>query len=193
VTAARDPATVNQRPLSTLPDDVALPSHRLMVRHWLDLYAAAGNRVPFWRQLDPLQFPSALSDIWIVQMRDDGRLYFHLTGQSLVDWFGSNPKGKSMEEMYPPAVVPQLYAFANGVLDGPAACYQKSFSLTPNWSIPIPMERVALPMVDEQGRVRHAVGITTFLDRNGAGAGTVATHIAQECWYPILSDTPAQG
>lgn len=174
-----------QRPFDALPDDIALPSHRLMVRHWLDLFAAGGNRIPCFRALDPLQFFAALSDIWIVQLRDDGHLYFHLVGQSLVDWYGYSPKGKSMEEVYPPAMVPLINALSEGILGKPGIYYQKAFSVTPHWSVAIPMERIGMPLTDEQGRLRFVAGVTTFLDRNGGGSGAVTSHVAQEWWYQI--------
>ncbi|PJI43798.1 PAS domain-containing protein [Ferrovibrio sp.] len=174
-----------QRPLDTLLDDVTLPSHRLMVQHWLDLHAAAGHRIPRYRALDPLQFPAALPDIWIVEWRDDGRLYFHLVGQNLVDWYGSSPKGKAMEEVYPPNMVPLINALSHNILGKPAIYYQKAFSLTPHWSVAIPMERVAMPMTDEAGRLRWVAGITTFLDGNGRGSGPVASRVAEEFWYPV--------
>lgn len=174
-----------QRPLNALLGDIALPSHRLMVQHWFDLYAAAGNRVPCYRALDPLQFPSALSDIWIVQRRDDERLYFHLVGQSLVDWYGYSPKGKSMEEVYPPAMVPLINALSHNILGKPAIYYQKAYSLTPHWSVAIPMERTALPLTDEQGRLRWVAGVTTFLDSHGRGSGPVSSRVAEEFWYPL--------
>jgi len=174
-----------QRPFDALRDDVALPSHRLMVQHWLDLHAAAGNRIPCYRALDPLRFPSALADIWIVEWRDDGRLYFQIVGQNLVDWYGYSPKGKSMEEVYPPAMVPLINALSHGILGKPAIYYQKAFSLTPNWSVAIPMERIGLPMTDEQGRLRWVAGITTFLDGNGRGSGPVSSRVAEEFWYPL--------
>lgn len=174
-----------ERPLDSLLDDVALPSHRLMVQHWFDLYAAAGNRIPAFRALDPLRFPSALSDIWIVEWRDDGHLYFNLVGQNLVDWYGYSPKGKSMEEVYPPVMVPLINALSHNILGKPAIYYQKAFSLTPNWSVEIPMERIGLPLTDEQGRLRFVAGITTLLDRHGHGSGPVTSHVAQEWWYPV--------
>lgn len=174
-----------ERPFDALLDDIALPSHRLIAQHWLDLYAAAGNRVPCIRALDPLQIPAALSDIWIVEWRDDGRLYFHLVGQNLVDWYGYSPKGKSMEEVYPPAMVPLINALSHEVLGRPALCYQSAYSLTPNWSVPIPMERLAMPMTDEQGRLRWAAGITTLFDRHGHGSGPVSSRVAQQSWYRV--------
>lgn len=174
-----------QRPFDALLRDIALPAHRLMVRHWLDLYAEAGQRIPCIRALDPLQFPAALPDIWIVEWREDGRLYFHLVGQNLVDWYGYSPKGKAMEEVYPPAMVPLINALSHEVLGQPAICYQNAYSLTPHWSVPIPMERVALPMTDEQGRLRWVAGITTLLDSHGHGSGPVSSRVAQQNWYPV--------
>jgi len=174
-----------QRSLDSLLGDIALPSHRLMVQHWFDLYATAGNRIPRYRALDPLQFPAALPDIWIVEWRDDGRLYFQLVGENLVDWYGYSPKGKSMEEVYPPAMVPLINALSHNILGKPAIYYQKAYSLTPHWSVAIPMERLAMPLTDEQGRLRWVAGITTFLDRNGRGSGPVSSRVAEEFWYPL--------
>jgi hypothetical protein len=173
------------RPFDALLGDLALPSHRQMVRHWLDLYAAAGSRIPRYRALDPLQFPAALPDIWIVEWRDDGRLYFQLLGENLVDWYGYSPKGRSMEEVYPPAMVPLINALSHGVLGGPAINYQKADSLTPHWSVAIPMERVAMPLTDDHGRLRWVAGITTLLDSHGHGSGPVSSRVAQEYWYPV--------
>lgn len=174
-----------QRPLDALLDDIALPGHRQMVQHWLDLYAAAGHRIPRYRALDPLRFPLALPDIWIVEWRDDGRLYFQLLGENLVSWYGYSPKGKSMEEVYPPEMVPLINALSHGVLGRPAINYQKAHSLTPHWSVAIPMERIAVPLADEQGRLRWVAGITTFLESHGHGSGPVSSRVAQEFWYPL--------
>ncbi len=174
-----------QRPLDALVDDVALPGHRQMVRHWFDLYAAAGNRIPRYRALDPVRFPLALPDVWIVEWRDDGRLYFQLLGENLVEWYGYSPKGKAMEEVYPPAMVPLINALSFEVLGQPAVCYQRAHSLTSHWSVPIPMERVAFPMTDETGRLRWVAGITTLFDSHGHGSGPVSSRIAEEFWYPL--------
>jgi hypothetical protein len=174
-----------QRLLDALLGDITLPSHRLMAQHWLGLYAAAGHRVPRYRALDPLQFPAALPDIWIVEWRDDGRLYFQLLGENLVNWYGYSPKGRSMEEVYPPAMLPLINALSHGVLGKPAIYYQKAHSLTPHWSVAIPMERLALPLTDDQGRLRWVAGITTFLDNHGHGSGPVSSRVAEEFWYPL--------
>jgi len=174
-----------QRPFGALFDDVTLPGHRQMVQHWFDLYTAAGNRIPRYRDLDPLHFPLALPDIWIVEWRDDGRLYFQLLGENLVEWYGYSPKGKAMEEIYPPAMVPLINALSHGVLGRPAINFQKAHSLTPHWSVAIPMERLAVPLADERGRLRWVAGITIFLDGHGRGSGPVSSRVAEECWYAL--------
>lgn len=179
---------MNTRPLESLLADLTLPAHRQLAQHWLDLYAAAGNRVPALRDVDPLRFSSALADAWIVDAAEDGRFRFHLAGESLVSWYGSSPKGLYLEEVYPAEVLPFVIRTANGIVQTPAVCYQKASSLTRNWSLPIPMERVGLPLSNAQGRIGHFFGATTFLSREGHGSGPQTVQAQTEYWYPLAKD-----
>lgn len=173
------------RSLDTLLQDQTLTTHRVVTAHWLDLYAAAGNRVPRLRDLDAIRFAAALPDVWIVDAETDGRYRFHLAGQSLIDWYGSSPKGLYMEQIYPPAVLAFITVTAESIIGKPAVCFQKATSLTRNWNLPIPMERLGFPMVDDAGRVRHIFGITTFFSREGHGQGPEPSKAEVEIWYPV--------
>lgn len=173
------------RPLSSLLDILTLPGHRTVALHWLSLYRAGGNQVPALRDLDPLQFPAGLPDIWIVNHDPDGRFRFHLLGQNMIDWHGSNPKGLSFEEIYTPALLPVVTEMVRRVIGQPAICYQQAQSVTRNRSLPVPIERIALPLADADGRVRHLFGVTVFKTRDGHGSGAEQTEIQRTDWYPV--------
>lgn len=173
------------RPLASLIDALTLPGHRAVARYWLAQYRAAGNRVPALSSLDPLQFPAALPDIWIVDQDDDGVFRFHLLGQNMIDWHGSNPKGLTFEEVYTPAVLPAVTAMVRQVIDRPAICHQHTLSMTRNRLSPVPSERIALPLADTDGRIRHLFGVTVYKTRDGHGDGLIRNDIQSEQWYPV--------
>lgn len=175
------------RPLSELLARLTLPGHRAATQHWLDLYSAAGHRVPALRDLDPLRFPAALPDIWIVNREPDDRFRFHLLGQNMIDWHGSNPKGLSLEDIYPPAMLPVVTALVRRVTEQSAISFQQAQSLTRNRSLPVPIERIALPLADAQGRVRHLFGVTVFMTREGHGSGPLRTELQVDDWYPVAA------
>lgn len=173
------------RPLSSLVDSLTLPGHRAIAGHWLTLYRAAQNRVPPLSSLDPLQFPAALPDIWVVNLGEDGRFRFHLLGENMIAWQGGNPKGLSFEDIYPPEMLPVVTAMARRVLEQPAISYQQIMSMTRNWSLPIPIERIGLPMADAEGRHRHLIGVTVFRSRQGHGSGVQSSEIRRDDWFPV--------
>ncbi|MCW0233912.1 MAG: PAS domain-containing protein [Ferrovibrio sp.] len=173
------------RPLSSLLETLTLPGHRAATQHWLALYRAGDNRVPMLHDLDPLQFSAALPDIWIVDLDPDGRFRFHLLGQNMIDWHGSNPKGLSFEDIYTPEMLPVVTAMVRRVIEQPAVVYQKAQSVTRNRSLPVPIERIALPLADAEGRVRHLFGVTVFMTRDGHGSGPLRTELQVDDWYPV--------
>jgi len=183
------------RPLSSLLGTLTLPGHRAATQHWLDLYRAAGNRVPALSSLDPLRFPAALPDTWIVDRDDAGVFRFHLLGQHMIDWHGSNPKGQTFEEVYTPAVLPVVTAMVRQVIDRPAICHQHTLSTTRTRLSPVPSERIALPLADSNGRIRHLFGVTVYKTRDGHGDGLIRNDIQSEQWYPVaqaeIADTAA--
>ena len=172
-------------PLASLIDALTLPGHRAVAQHWLALYRATGNRVPALSSLDPLQFPAALADSWIVDFDADGRFRFHLLGQNMISWRGANAKGMSFEEIYPAEVLPIVNGMARRVIEQPAISYQQMQSQIRDWSLPIPVERIALPMADTAGRIRHLFGATIIRANPGQGGGAERVEMQRDDWYPV--------
>ncbi len=174
-----------ERPLATLLESLTLPGHRAATQHWLDLYRAAGNQVPALSSLDPLRFPAALPDTWIVDRDEDGGFRYHLLGENMIAWQGSNPKGQTFEEVYTPSVLPIVTAMVRQVVERPAICHQHTLSTTRNRLSPVPSERIALPLAGSDGRIRHLFGVTVYKTRDGHGDGMIRTDIQSEHWYPV--------
>lgn len=174
------------RPLASLLDALTQPGHRAIAQHWLALYRAANNQVPALSRLDPLLFPAALADSWIVDLCEDGRFRFHLLGQNMIRWRGASAKGLSFEEIYPPDALPLVNDMARRVIEQPAISYQQMQSQIRDWSLPIPVERIALPMADAQGRIRHLFGATIIRARPGQDGGAAERiELQRDDWYPV--------
>jgi len=178
------------RPFSSLLQDMKLPGHRSVVQHWLDLHDSSGGKIPRRRDIDPMQFPVALPDVWIVDAEPGDIFRFHLAGQNMVDWLGRSPKGLAFHDIYPPDRLAFVNMMTKQVLERPAACYHKMESLTRHWSMPIPVERIALPLAGDDGRICHMFGATVFHSRHGHGDGATETQVSLEWWYQI---PPATG
>jgi hypothetical protein len=167
------------RPLDSLINDLQLPSHRAVAGHWLGLYAR-DHAIPVLADIDPLQFPRALADAWIVDATDDGHFCFRLMGENLVAWYGRNPKGQYYEDLFPPMLLPLLTAQSRRVIDQPCAGYHRVHTKIPEWTAPRCFERLTFPLRDSDGRRRHILGISVFnLEPEGDSAPDI------DYWYPI--------
>lgn len=170
---------------------MTLPGHRAVVQHWLDLFDAGGRRIPRLRDIDPAHFPRALPDIWIVDAEPGDVFRFHLAGQNMVDWLGRSPKGLAFQDIYPADRLPQVTTMTRQVLERPAACYHRMESMTRHWSMPIPVERIALPLAGDDGGIRHMFGATIFHSRHGDGDGAAGQQeVSVERWYPVPVGIP---
>src|SRR3546814_13341614 len=85
--------------LNSLCDDVPAGALQALTQHWLDLFRQAGRQVPRLRAVDPLRFAAAPKDAWIVDAGEDGRFRFRLCGETLVEWYGFRPGGRSFAKV----------------------------------------------------------------------------------------------
>jgi len=150
------------RPLHALMEDLHLPGHRAVAAHWLELHAAAGARLPALTAIDPLRFAKALPDIWIVDAEPDGRFRFRLVGETLVAWYGVNPKGRHYEDIFPDSVLPAVHEDSRRILAGPCIGYQKMHSQVADSHVPAAYERLVLPLAGDDGAPRHLLGVSRF-------------------------------
>src|SRR5690606_6002632 len=116
-----------ERPLSGLLDDLTQPALQQLARHWLSLRDRHGA-IPPLRAIDPLQFPALMKDAWIVDADPDGGFRFRLAGETLAEWYGYNPKGRTFLEVCSPAIAPVLTSFAQRIVQGPAITFHRMSS-----------------------------------------------------------------
>lgn len=180
--AARTAAFFNaamDRDLDKLLDDLDLPGHRAVAEHWLGLYRRH-RRIPSLAEIDPLHFPKALADAWIVDATDKGRFRFRLMGQTLVEWYGRSPKGLYYEDLFPAAMVSILIEQSQQVLTRPCAGFQRMHTQAPERHWPRFFERLTFPLRGADGQMCHILGNSIF---NRDRDGDVAAQINH--WYPI--------
>lgn len=141
--------------------------------------------MPRLRAVDPLRFATALKDTWIVDAADDGHFRFRLCGETLADWYGFSLRGRSFEEILSPASLAATVAQARDVVGRPLALYHRMVALIPDCSQPASFSRVALPLTDDDGRIRHMLGATSFDTPVINGRGSIATRPELERRYDI--------
>jgi hypothetical protein len=172
------------RTLHTLLADLGQPGHRAVAEHWIALYRRKGG-IPPLSAIDPLQFPRALADAWIVDAEDGDRFRIRLMGETLVHWYGRNPKGLYYEDLFAPAILPVVTQQSRQVVQAPCILYHQMQSTIPDWTVPASFERLAFPLCDAAGRIRHILGATVFSENTNFGRGGVATRIGSEYRYEI--------
>lgn len=173
-----------ERPLYSLLDDLTNPALQQLARHWLALREQHGG-VPPLCGIDPLRFAQLMKDSWIIDAEEDGGFRFRLAGETLAEWYGYNPKGRTFREVCSPAIAPILTEFARRVVQGPALTFHRMESTMPGWEIPSSFERMGLPLSDAEGRVRHLIGATVFDRHHYNGRGAETTRLEFEHWYPV--------
>ena len=69
------------------------------VRYWLSIKPADG--LPGRQHVDPTDIPRLLHGVWLVDVRRDPLSFvFRLVGTSVVDFFGKDPTGKSLHDVF---------------------------------------------------------------------------------------------
>lgn len=172
------------RPVNQIIEDAGHPGLKQLARHWLALYERDG-RIPHLHDVDPLHFPTLMKDVWIIDAGSDGEFRFRLSGETLVEWYGCNLKGRSFAEVCGPVMAPVLTGFATRVVQEPAATLHRMHSVIPGSPLPAGFERLGLPLRGASGRVQHLIGATVFDDRYYNGRGAVSTALDTEHWYDI--------
>lgn len=143
--------------------------------------------MPPLSRIDPLRFPKALADCWIIDAEADGRFRVRLAGEAMKEWYGFNPKGRCYEELFAPAVLPILHDLSRRVIDAPSIGYQRMRTNAPAWRDPAFFDRIALPLADADGRIRHLLGATQLKDPADQGKSSLESSVEANYWYTIPS------
>lgn len=177
-------------PLAQLADTVEKPAFRALIRHWLEQVAALG-RLPRLADIDPLQLAPALAHVWVVDAAGDGDFRFHLCGESVARWYGRNPKGACYSDFFERPLAQQSAQYARRVLDGPQAMYLRMSARVPDWSTPLPLERLAFPLAAPDGSISRILGASVFSEQILNGTVGIALTPEEERWFPLPAELAA--
>jgi len=75
------------------------PKIAAAVRYWLSIKPADG--LPGRQHIDPTDIPNLLHGVWLVDVRRDPLSFvFRLVGTSVVDFFGKDPTGRNLHDVF---------------------------------------------------------------------------------------------
>ncbi|UUX51876.1 PAS domain-containing protein [Nisaea acidiphila] len=132
-------------------------------RYWLCKFHERG--LPRWRDMDPVDFPWALSRIFILSRVESGRFAYHLVGEDLDRMLGGHLKGKTADQVFEPGYAEYTERRWERAAAERLVCYNGSFHLTVD-NVPRIARRVLFPLSEDGELVDRLIGVVHF-DRRG--------------------------
>jgi hypothetical protein len=115
-----------------VPPELDDPRLRAMFDYWLSKFR--GDRLPAWKDIDPVEIPRLLGHINVSEvLREDGwvRFRFRLWGTKITDLYGRDYTGLFVEDIMAPGMSEAVQrVFEHTVRTG----------LSHFWQIPVPVE-----------------------------------------------------
>jgi hypothetical protein len=132
----------------------------LVYRHWLGL--RRGDSIPLRRDLDPLEFFSALPNVMIMDVKHDPlRLEVRLAGSALTERWGRETRGKYIDEMLPPEQWQAAEAGLREMLANPEPNLAERRFVAPDGR-EFHSTRLLMPLSSNGTTVDHVLGVFTF-------------------------------
>jgi hypothetical protein len=169
-----------------LPAD-ATPLLQRFARLWLE--CRRGRLLPTFGDFDPIRMPWALSVVFVVDRRDDGKPFYRLVGETMARQLGGHLVNKTAFDVFQEPYATQLDRRWRRCLDEPAACYVHSRHLRQD-GVPLQARRILLP-VGKGGPAERLIGVSAF-DRHPAAdmTGTGEDFEILTRWTPISELPP---
>ncbi len=154
------------------PPDTPFPPDRdwkiaAMWDYWCGRWTALG-RMPRRSDIDPIDIPRLLPNIWIVDHEADGRFRYRLVGTAVTRAWESDVTGKYLDDEIPNLAQSVVGRALRAVVDGRRPEWRRG---EPSWT-PAPqdvvgIERLALPLADGNGGVAMVLCLSVYRQRNG--------------------------
>jgi hypothetical protein len=146
-------------PRDLLPDTAPGPLHRF-VAYWLD--KAGDRRVPDFRDIDPVEIPWALRQLYVVRAVDGGSDFvYRLSGEEFTWRYGFPIAGKRISDLLAPDAAAGILDCWTRIIRTPAAYYSVVQHLTV-LGLPLIAQRVTLPLGPADGPPDHIIGMALF-------------------------------
>lgn len=146
-------------PISDLLPKDASPVHRGFLDYWLRL---RGDRaMPSFKDFDPVEVPSALSQIFVVDAMPDGSFVYRVAGSEIEDRYNRSLKGAKLEEIMQPTGAHSILERWRRVRDIPAAFYVDTNHRASSGRS-VRGERLVVPMGEDGEPARQIIGVTLY-------------------------------
>jgi hypothetical protein len=160
--------------LEQLAIEIKSPIVRSLFDHWCAV--RNGRQVPTWRDIDATCFVPALPLISVWQIDPDGIARGRLCGNETRYFFGHNIKGKTLEEVFPPALVQELRALLFDVVENRVIVHMRTEM--PNRMLEtVEYERISLPFSSDGTACDGIISV-----RDGVGIVPVEQYDRDTAW-----------
>jgi len=146
----------------TLPKGAA-PKLRAFYDYWQKIHPAGGG-LPARRDLDPIDIPELLPNIWMIDVKRDPtlRFRFRLIGTEIVKFTGRDMTGFWLDQVYPDYEHSEAFRNHKAVAESGRPGYRKSGVLSNPTRHHIEAERLYLPLADDGKTVDIVLIMTVY-------------------------------
>ncbi len=134
------------------------PAQRQLIGYWQS--RRAGDGMPHWRDVDPLDIPHLLAHIWISELSGEGQAVpvYRLAGTEICRLHGGELRGRKVQEALNRPYAPFLARVLQDAFKGTAAAIRvQDVDRHPDYDS---YECVLLPV--HRGEGLNVIGLTTF-------------------------------
>ncbi len=158
------------------------------LRHWCKLRGS--NPVPSRRDLDPIEIPWALPNIWLMRYeREAGRFRYRLAGEAVQDILDTSLANKTFHDFLRKEHADFLVKKFMRVIEDPAICHDTG---------PVYVdtdkqgngERLVLPLANDDHECEYLLGITIY-DWDGLIRERTSDGVRYETTYTPVADVDA--
>lgn len=160
---------------------------RRLLQHWM---ACRGKDLaPRRSAIDPTAIGPILASVWICDyLPADRGFRMRLAGEDINRLYGRNVTQCSFEEIIPPALLPDLLRRYRRVVEEPAVMHCGGHIYLASNRSEVG-ERLVLPLADDGGAIRHAIGASVYRMELQAGEGPITRESMVETFTPLAVDT----
>lgn len=139
------------------PDDPA-PLQRF-VTYWAD--RRQGRVMPSFDDIDPIDIPWALRNLYVLRVLPDGDFAYRLAGEALAERYGGTLKGKRISDLYVKSSATVIRGRWQRVVEEPAGCYTDTEHPLGTDKL-LAAQRITLPLGADGRTADHVIGIAAF-------------------------------
>jgi hypothetical protein len=163
---------------------------RRLLRHWLE---RRGDRLaPLRSAIDPTAIGPILSSVWMCDYLPADRSFrMRLAGEDINRLYGRNVTQCSFEEIIAQPLLTELLRRYRRVVEEPAILHcGGNIYLASNRSEV--GERLVLPLCDDSGAIRHAIGASVYRMELKVGEGPITRESMTETFTPLATTAGAK-